>query len=742
MASAILKYYPDPNRPGISNNFYSQAGSTSAANDYSVRIDRRISDRQNLFGRFSFDNQVTNAANNFGTIASPNSGVAGNRSRSVTLDDTYLWNGWVLHGNYGYIYYSNPRDARSNGFDLTGLGLPASLAAQTQFAVFPLIQPQGFEQLGDEASYIIRNKFETHTWTGDALKLVNGHTMKFGGVYRLNRASSFRPNSPGGNFSFNQGWTRQTFNGNVGGNGIASMLLGLMSAGQIQYQPALALQVPYYGVYFQDDWRVSNRLTLNLGVRWDSDRPMTERYNRLSRFNFNAPLPVQAPGLPPLTGGLQFVGRDGTARGVKNPDDNNFAPRLGMAYKVTDRLVMRSGFGIFYNPTTGFGPGGAAIGALTFNTTTSVTTSIDGGRTPYTNLSNPFADGFNQPTNGSLGLLSMLGESINAQAPFDRTPYTVQWNYDVQYQFGGNMLLDVAYVGNAGVKLLSQTQLNQIPDADLALGAALANKVANPFLGIIPATSAVGKATTTLAQLLRPYPQFTGVQQTWGALGHSSYHALQMKLRKRYASGLQFLVSYTWSKMIDDFSSTAGFMGVVNPGFSNNNNRRLDRSLSAMDIAHHLVFNYQYSLPFGKGRQFLNHGGVLSAANTTNAMGGTQRPDSTGISTRSPGGVKDRLNDYFNLNAFAVSPLYTFGTIGRNLPDNRGPYLFNWDLSLIKQIPIHEKIHLDLRGELFNAFNNVSFKNPSGTVFGLPQFGAVTAAYDPRIIQVALKLTF
>jgi hypothetical protein len=526
--------------------------------------------------------------------------------------------------------------------------------------------------------------------------------------------------------------------------------------------------VPYYGFYLQDDWRVSKRLTLNLGLRWDSDRPMTERFNRLSFFNFNAPLPVQVSGLPQLHGGLEFVGRDGNPRGVKNPDDNNFAPRVGFAYRITDRFVMRSGFGIFYSPTTGTGPNATTVGALTFDAATSVTTSIDGGRTPYTTLSNPFPDGFVQPTNGSQGLLSLLGQSVNAQFRNDRTPYAVQWNYDLQYQLGAQSLLDMAYVGNAGVKLLAETQLDQIPDADLALGPALTQSVANPFFGIIPATSSIGQQTTTLGQLLRPYPQFTGVQQVWGAFAHSSYHSLQIKFRKRYANGLQFLATYTWSKLIDDYSSAScGCLGFLDiPSFTDNNNRRLDRSLSVLDIAHRLVVNYQYELPFGKGKKFLNQGGVLTAmaggwsvngittlqsgfpisvtsqTDTTGSDGGVQRPDSTGISTRSPGSVIDRIDHYFNLAAFAKPPLYTFGTIGRMLPDNRGPYLYNWDLSFLKQVPIHESIRLEIRGELFNAFNQVNFRSPAGKVYGQPQFGTITGAYDPRNIQLAAKLYF
>jgi len=770
VALKLLSYYPTPTRPGVSNNFFSQAGSNSKADDYSVRIDRHISDRQNLFGRFSYDNQATNTANAFSNIASPDSGISGGRSRGATLDDTYLIGGWVLHGNYGYIYFANPRDSNSQGFNLTTLGFPPSLAAQSQFPIFPLIQPQGFAALGPNATYIIGNKFENHNWTADASRLFGGHTIKFGGVFRLNRVSSFRPNSPAGNFSFNTAWTKQTFNGNAGGNAVASMLLGLMSAGSIQYQPALAIEVPYYGFYFQDDWRLTKRLTLNLGLRWDSDRPMTERYDRLAFFDFNAKLPVQVNGLPPITGGLRFVARDGNPRGLKNPDDNNFAPRVGLAYKVTDRLVFRSGFGLFYSPTTGTGPGGPSVGTLTFDAATTVTTSSDGGRTPYTNLSNPFPDGYVKPTNGSQGLLSLLGQNINAQFRDDRTPYAIQWNGNIQYQFGGNSLLDLAYVGNAGVKLLAQTQLNQIPDADLPLGATLTQTVSNPFFGIIPSTSNIGQKTTTVGQLLRPYPQFTGVQQTWGSFAHSNYHSLQVKYRKRYGNGLQFLATYTWSKLIDEYSSAGcGCLGFLTiPAYTDNNKRTLDRSLSVLDIAHRFVGNYQYALPFGKGKRFLGGGGVLSAVvsgwslngvttlqsgfpisvtsqtDTTGSLGGLQRPNTILPSTRSSGDIANRIDGYFNPAAFAKPPLYTFGSVGRMLPDNRGPYFINTDVSVLKQVPIHESMHLEIRGEMFNAFNHVNFQSPTGnsTVYGLPQFGTITGTYDPRIVQVAMKLHF
>jgi hypothetical protein len=765
VAVKMLSYYPSPNVPGIVNNFFSTKPSYGVTNTFTTKIDRRISDRQNLFGRFSWSDFDQNVANHFGNAASPNEGFNGLRERSITVDDSYVMGKWVLHGNYGYAYSANPRDSKFEGFDLGSLGLPASFKSAAQFAIFPRVSPAGEIDLGDDPAWIIGNKFETHTWIGDATKLIGGHTIKLGGTYRLNKVSNFRPSSPAGNFTFNEGWTRQTFNGNVGGNSVASMLLGLMNSGILQQEPSLALQVRYGGAYFQDDWRVNGKLTVNAGLRWDSDRPLTERWNRTSWFDFNAPSPLKVAGLPPLVGGLVFAGRNGNPRGNKDPDNNNFAPRFGLAYKLSEHLVVRSGFGVFYNPTTGIGPGTGSVGALSFNAVTNVTTTIDGGRTPFTTLSNPFAQGYNQPTNGADGLLTFVGQSINAQFRRDRVPYSMQWNFNVQYELPGSMLLDVAYAGNAGVKLLAQSQLNQVPDQDLALGDALTRSVANPFFGILPTTSSIGQATVTQAQLLRPYPFLTGLQQTWGSFAHSSYHALQVKFRKRYKAGLQTLVSYTWSKMLDDFSSVAGFLGQQNPGFTDNNKRYLDKSLSTVDTPHRLVANFEYDLPFGAGKPMLNRKGVINgvaggwsingiasfqsglpisitAANdTTNSLGGVQRPDRTGAPAGTPGSTGDRLNNYLNKDAFAVPARFTFGTVGRELPDVRNPGLAIFDLSILKRIPIHEARHLEYRAEFFNIANHVNFAAlpDANTVFGRAQFGTVTDAERARIIQMGLK---
>jgi hypothetical protein len=252
-------------------------------------------------------------------------------------------------------------------------------------------------------------------------------------------------------------------------------------------------------------------------------------------------------------------------------------------------------------------------------------------------------------------------------------------------------------------------------------------------------------------------------------MAHSSYHALQAKFRKRYRGGLQMLAAYTWSKLLDDFSSVAGFLGQQNPGYTNNNQRRLDRSLSALDVAHHIAVNYQYELPFGRGRRYLNRGGlwnlvlggwglngitsaqsglpisVSSNANTTNSFGGTQRPDGAGRPTGTPGSVKARIDRYFDTAAFSNPPRYTFGSTGRFLADNRGPLLHVWDLSIAKAFPLgSDTRRVELRAEFFNLWNQTNFFPPqdNGTVFDRPQFGTIIDAEAARIIQFALKLHF
>lgn len=777
LAQSLLSYYPEPTASGIRNNFFSQLGSRPNTWDTSSKVDYRFSDRNSLFVRVSLNKTINTLPSRWNSIASPGSGWNGGINRSMTMDDTYLLGRWVMHGNYGYSYHANPRRYIEEDVTQSSLGFPAALDGQAQFPVFPRIQVADFQQMGNNAFWYIGNKFESHTWVGDMSRLFGDHTIKFGGVFRLNRVSNHRPADPAGFYQFNRNWTRERFNRGSQGNSVASMLLGFMNGGRIRFEPSLSQQTPYWGFYIQDDWRLTDALTINIGLRWDQDRPITERYNRAGWFDFDISQPtlmLDTPGIErPVVGGLQFAGVNGNPRHIKNYDNNNIAPRLGLAYKVTDRLVIRTGMGIFFNPTTGFGPGTATAGAVSFNSLSPVIGSQDGGRTPFTNIADPYPLGFNSPSNGAEGLATFLGQSPAAIVRTDRTPYSMQWNFNIQYELPDSWLVDAAYAGNSGVKLLgSGVQFNQIHNAYQSLGDRLNDQVENPFFGVIPSNLGLGRRMISLGQLLRPYPHFSGVNTPRGYEFHSTYHALQMKLRKRYTSGLQVLAAYTWSKMIDDVSSVAGFVGAQNPGYTNHYDKRLDKSLSALDIAHRLVFNYQYELPFGKGKALLNRGGwvnqvlggwningvttmqsglpvgITSRFNNLNAFGGRQTPNRvSGESPLTNGAVVGRLGGrfgdrpYFNVDAFEQPPPFTFGDMGNIMPDAREPKYFNWDLSIVKDFSFNERMTLQFRAEFFNFFNNTVFRRPN-TSFGNNNFGNITAAEAARVGQLGLKLYF
>ena len=765
-----MENYPLPTLPGTGNNYFDASGSQNTINSFSTKIDYRVSSNHNLFARIAWSDADSANGDAFRTPGSPTIGFKGLRDRGLTVDDNLIKGGWILHANAGVAYNSNPADLPDYK-GVTGiLGLPAYLNSAIQREIFPLIQPSGYTQLGQNAAFIIGNKFYNVVFSGDASKLIGSHTLKLGGQYRMNRLSSFRPQNPGGNYTFSAAWTTLNFNGGQGGDAIASMLLGLPSGGQVRQVPSLSVQVPYEGLFIQDDWRVNHRLTVNAGLRWDRDGAMTEKWDRASWWDPTVKLPLNVPGLGPFYGGVVFAGRynqfhDNT-RGISDMPWTNFQPRLGAAYKLTEKLVVRSGFGLIYAPTVGYGFNSNTVGALSFDSATSVTSSIDGGRTPYATLANPFPDGFITPQNGSAGVMTLVGTSITTRFRNRKMPYSAQWNLDVQYALPSNMLVDVAYAGNAGVHLLANdSQLNQLPDQYLSKGNALNQVISNPFFGILPAATNLGKATTTASQLLVPYPWMTGLDDIWSTVAHSSYHALQAKFRKRYSNGLQFLLSYTWSKLIDDFSAVAAY-GNQSPGYTDYYNRRLDKSISGIDQTHVLTFNYQWELPLGKGKRYLSRGGMAnylaggwvlngitthqsglpisinSRVNTLNNFGGTQRPNMTGMNPNTTGSNAIRINGWINPAAFVDVGPFTYGNTGRFVPGLRAPSYGNWDVSVLKNIPIREKLHAQFRLELFNAFNMVNFMPPGGTAFGTSNFGTITSTEPARSIQLGLKLNF
>jgi hypothetical protein len=495
-------------------------------------------------------------------------------------------------------------------------------------------------------------------------------------------------------------------------------------------------------------------------VRYEYESPRTDRYNQLTNFDLNAKPPLTAPDLN-LRGALSFVGVNGNPREQWNPDRNNIAPRFGFAWQVTPKTVVRGGGGIFYAAMTGVGGASGSFGVSGFEAATAMVTSLN-GVTPLNFLDNPYPTGINQPTGSQLGAATLLGQNIRFTDRNIRQSYSTQWNLNVQRELPGQLMFEIGYAGNRGLKLQQDRELNQLPDSALALGDGLRTQVTNPFFGQIT-TGVLASRTVARAQLLRPFPQFLSVVAVNSSFASSNYHAALVSVQRRFSKGLTINGSYTFSKLID--LATGGFAGesLSNAGFQNWNNLRADRSLSALDAPHRLVVNGLYAFPFGAGRKFnptgvtgviLNGwevsaiytyqtGGPLafsSATNTTFAQAGGQRPNLVG----DPVLPDDQrtLTRWFNTAAFAAPPAYTFGNAPRSIGSVRSDGISGIDFSAVKNTRLYESVALQFRAEFFNLTNTVRFAPPN-TAFGSAAFGQVSAqSNQPRVIQFALKLIY
>lgn len=605
---------------------------------------------------------------------------------------------------------------------------------------------------------------DTHMAVAQLTRIQARHNLKFGIDLRSLRHNSFSGGNTAGNFSFTPGYTQgpnPLVSGPASGFGVASFLLGTPASGGVTIRSAISYYTNYYAGYVQDDWRVGQKLTLNLGFRYDFESPRYEHHDRLHFFDTDAIHPVGAMiGRPDLRGAIGFVGVNGAPRGQSDPNYKNFQPRFGFAYTAWKHTTLRGGYGITYLPqgTARNCCGGGQDG---FTTTTTMTTSLD-GLTPADLLRNPFPNGFIQPPGNSLGAMTLLGQGISGFVRNVPNGYSQQFNLNLQREVG-NLLLEAAYVGSRGVNIPVQYALNQLPDLYLAEGPALLQQVPNPFFGLVTGGGPNAGRTIARGRLLRPYPQYDGIGYPNLAGGSSTYHSLQLRVQKRFSNGVSLLGAYTRSKFISDVSSDKGFAGDIAAPIQNSNNRRLDRSLSPQDIAHRFVYNAVADLPFGRGKRWIDMTGpadwipggwqlasiltlqsgrplILSnQTNNTSSFGGNSRPNSTGRSARLDGSERS-IDRWFDTSQFYEPAPFTFGTVGRTLPDVREPGLANLDASVMKNFRTHERITLQLRGETFNITNTPQFGTP-GATFGAGQFGVITRqANSPRQIQFGLKL--
>jgi Carboxypeptidase regulatory-like domain/TonB dependent receptor len=776
VSANIVSYYPLPTQAGNlagANNFYSAGTSVLNSDQIDAKVDENINDKNRFFVRYS----RRNLAQPFAALFPPASVIAEGGdsqpqiSNSVAIDYTLTHTPtFLIEMRYGFARTLINFVPISDGFDPTKLGFPSYIAANADRLLFPGIAIQNYYTLGDASQGDFRHgAFESHLLGANATKVLSSHIIKFGAEARLLRANDDESGASTGSYSFTTALT-QGPNPNVAsaaaGNALATMLLGIGSGTMTIDSKNAATQSFYYGFYAQDDWKITRKLTLNLGLRYGFDVPRTERYNRMETFNPNIASPIASQvGIPGLVGGLQYVGVGGNSREQYSPQLNNFDPRFGFAYQLDKNTVFRGGYGLFHAPS--LRAAGATLGNYGFSATTTYTGSPN-GLTPTLAFSNPFPNGLNQPVGSSQGLLTGYGTSFESPLTGDnRVPYTENWDVDVQRQLPGDLLIDVAYVGSHGVHLNQSGEndfnLDQLTPQALSLGTALQQSVPNPFFGYIT-TGPLAAATVPRSYLVSPFPQYTAMDASYITGGYTIYHAVQLKVEKRFSRGLNLLLAFTGQKLIDDYSIISNVGN--NSGIQNIYNPAGERSISSNDISKRLVISGGYSLPFGRGQRFGSNwnrvvdallGGwqlngiataqtgfplAVTTTNTSNSGSTSLRPNNNGTSPALSGPVSLRLNGYLSAAVFSQPAPFTFGNTARTLPNVRAPGLENIDFSVFKNFRIKERLSAQLRAEAFNLLNQVVFGSPN-VVLSSGQFGVISSqSNSPRTIQFGLKLLF
>lgn len=761
--------WPKPNLPGAPftniNNFLTNASFANDEDQFTWRVDKVVSDKQRITARYSFfriDSPGLDPFQNKTTTVDYGS-PSTNKASNISFGDTYSAGATsVFDLRIGYTRFGFLRDPASGGQDLTQLGFPRNLNNQVTSRCLPPMQVQGITGQDAASCEPIFRHEDTYQIQANLTKISGRQTMKFGFDGRLYRDSDGQPNDPSGIFGFNNGFTALDPYTLQGGLGFASFMLGYPSSGSLNAALLLALQSFYRAFYFQDDFRATSRLTFNLGLRWDWPGDFTERHNNLSFFLPDAVSPLAQPTGLPLVGRLGVVASPGrSSRAVVNTYLRGWGPRFGFAYRLGNNTAIRGGYGLFQLPNN---LGLAGIDDPINTSTTNMVTTIDGGKTPFSVLSNPFPTGIIHPP-GHDGPFQQTfeGQGFNAFVNTNYPGYSQQWNLDVQRELPDGMLFDVAYVGSKATKIpVEQIVLDQLPDQYLSMGSALFNSVPNPFYGLIT-SGALAQPSTTQEQLLLPYPQYQGVTEFWPYGGKSVYHSMQMKVEKKFSKGSTFLASYAVGKLISDTDSVTAWLESSGGAWAAQDayNRRAERSLSTYDVPQRFVLSYVMDLPVGRGKKFLANvtglPGKLASGWAVNgittfqsgfpiqmyALTATRPNNICQGSARLSGSATSRLNEWFKTSCFAQPAPFTYGNAGR-VTNVRAQGVNNFDFSLFKNTYFgpEDKLAIQFRAEFFNLFNRVQFGYP-GQTLGTPSFGVISSqTNDPRLIQFALKLIF
>jgi len=787
VAAKVLSYYPAPSAPGDGparvNNYPYPSMWIASFDQFVGRTDVVVNSKNNVFFRYN-----ENPFQEFRAIV-----FGMNNPAEPTGNAPLLRNGRNVMMNWtSTISPTMTFDLRAGlnrweeaggssigaGYNPAQLGFSSAITSQITKYQFPRFDLQDYQSVGSDA--FGPGTRDTYSLQPNLNKVLGRHFLKFGADFRqFNRNDSGR-GYPSGYYYFGKNWTQAnaTRADAVSGNSIATFLMGIPSSGYIQKNIDPAYRHYYYGGFFQDDWKVNSRLTINFGLRWDTETGNVERYDRqILGLDWDAASPIasKVTGLT-LKGAVQFAGVNGLPRTLVDADTNNWQPRVGLAYKLGDKWVLRGGYGLYY---IGHDDNGSTNG---FSRSTSIVTSLDGGLTPYPGMTtqNAFVSyphsKLLDPTGSSGGAASFLGEGMQGWIRNRALPYTHQYSFDIQRELPLSILFEVGYSGNIGRRFnmsgggvgSAGYGLNYIPTNMLgrrtstgAIDTAwYTEKIANPMAGLIPNNAALNGATIVRTQLMYAYPQYNGVTLTGVPIGKNRTDAVSFKVTKRFSHGLSFLANYGIAKNLQqvrmlnaqDFGGVKNYDSTVLVKESNQN----------VDTPQKFIIAGIYELPFGKGRQFANNvPGIVNAI-----IGGWQVAydvafqkgwvvDYPNALQNAPGSAKiDNPTNkrWFNTSLWKTAsgtpvPLPEAYTL-RNFPylfsDVRRPGMNNWDTSLMKYFPIKESLKLQFRFEMVNMMNHPWFADIQSTDVTNAAFGQLnpTQRNLPRFIKLAMHLNW
>ncbi len=748
VALTLLERYPLPTSPGTANNYRRTGNEVDDQQQFDVRLDHRFpSGRDQVFGR------LTHFRDRFLPVT-PLPDGSGITSGTLGPQHTRSWafaSGYQRSFGDHWLTELRVGDTRRSVDRAAVLGAAASfgLAGVPSTAQFPDTLPtfsiSGYQQLGSPAN--TASEFSTGvTEVADSVSWLKGrHAIKAGFDFRWERLDVVQPPSPTGAFAFSSLFTDLP---GVSGTGtpLASFLLGQVQSFSIDLQQQPIRNRARVQEYFvQDDWKVSDRITVNAGTRYTLNFPSTEVNDQSAVFDLE-------------TRQLEYLGQDGVPRSARELHKLDFGPRVGVVTRPSDAMVLSAGYGLIWieqaGVTTPF-----TTPAFPFLQTVSQRT-LDGVTPAFALADGPSVQPI--PLTASAG----LGQGVFAVDRGLGSGYAQQWNVSWQRELAADMSLEVSYVGSAITHVgIPDTNLNQLTASQLSLGPSLLQRVPNPFYGVVPRSSSIGDPTIPLAQLLKPYPEYTTVSQYRNNVGTTRYRAIEARVARRTSHGLSYGVSYTRSKLVDDASSVfdASILTgpVANYPVADSFNRALERDDSTGDIPDVFVASAVWEPPIGAGRSHrpqgvagailsdwtitaivrLQSGTPVAVTQATNfnafAGFGVQRPNLVAdpelpASARTPG-------HWFDTSAFETAPAFTIGSSSRN--PVRGPSYRNVDLALIRRVPIDSNRSIEVRGEVFNLLNTPPLGQPDG-VLGTAAFGTITSAGDPRVVQLAVKFWF